>query len=742
MENITFKIGGMSCASCAKTVERVVLHITGVESCIVNFPLEQANINYDSRITDSNTIQTAIIKAGYQAYLLQNRLLVEEETEKRRYLKESRKLLQKVILANSIALILVIGSLPMMLNSSIPFIPKGLHHPILQLILTTPLVFFCGSDFFKNALKALKNRSATMDTLVVMGVGTAYFYSLFNTLFPHILAHHGTSGDIYYESAGVIIALILLGRWLEFRSKHSMTSAIRKLMGLQPKIAHLLDNNQEIDISLEMVQVNDYLRVRPGEKIPTDGIIIEGVSTIDESMVTGESVTVKKQVGDEVIGCTINQDGTFLMQTLRVGEETVLAQIIQLVQKAQLGKANIQRLADKIVSIFVPIVIIIAVLTFIFWFIFTQDLTRSLMPMVGVLIIACPCALGLATPTAIMVGTGRGAELGILIQSPESLELAHQVNTIVLDKTGTITEGKPTVTDFLLLNYSDNSYLLKILTMMASIEQYSEHSLAVAIVKYAQSQGVTLQESQGFQSIAGCGVQGKIENNLIHIGTISWLKELGINIEIAEQKAKKLLGKTVIFVAINGTIEAMLGVTDALKPSAHQVIKKLQKMGLELIMLTGDNWATANKIAQELSLHQVIAEVRPHEKVEIIQKLQKAGKIVAMVGDGINDAPALAQAHVGIALGTGTDIAMSASDITIISGDLQGIINALELSRKTLKNIRQNLFFAFIYNLLGIPFASGLFYPLFGWLLNPMIAGLAMALSSVSVVINALSLRR
>lgn len=553
----------------------------------------------------------------------------------------------------------------------------------------------------------------------------------------------GFNPDVYFEAAAVIIALILLGGLLQNRAKGQTSEAIRKLMGLQARTARVIRNGQEVDIPIAEVVVGDVILVRPGEKIPVDGEIIDGSSTIDEAMVTGESVPVKKQPGDEVIGATINKTGSFKFRATRVGKDTFLAQIVKLVQQAQGSKAPIQKLADQVTGWFVPAVIAIAILTFILWYNIMGNVTMALITTVGVLIIACPCALGLATPTSIMVGTGKGAENGILIKGAESLELAYKLKTVVLDKTGTITQGKPTVTDFVTVNGTANGNELNLLRLAASVERNSEHPLAEAVVNYAQSQGVELRDAQKFEAIAGSGVQGYVSNQWIQIGTHRWMRELGIDTSALQEHWDRLeyLGKTVIWIAVNSKVQGIMGIADAVKPSSVNAIHTLQKMGLEVVMLTGDNRRTAEVIAREVGIKRVFAEVRPDQKAETVEKIQSEGKIVAMVGDGINDAPALAQAEVGMAIGTGTDVAIAASDITLISGDLQGIVTAIQLSRATIRNIRQNLFFAFIYNVAGIPIAAGILFPFFGWLLSPIIAGAAMAFSSVSVVTNALRLR-
>ncbi|MBD2354741.1 copper-translocating P-type ATPase [Tolypothrix sp. FACHB-123] len=745
MENATLKLRGMSCASCAKSVEDAIRSVPGVNECSVNFGAEQATVDYDPKTTDLQAIQDAVDAAGYAAYPLQaqNLLAGDDDEEKRYRLQESRELQRKVTIGGVISIVLVIGSLPMMTGLNLPFIPMWLHNPWLQLILTTPVQFWCGYSFYINTWKALKRHAATMDTLIALGTSAAYFYSLFATLVPGFFIAQGLMPDVYYETAAIVITLILLGRLFENRAKGQTSEAIRKLIGLQAKTARLIRNGKEIDVPIEQVAIGDVVLVRPGEKIPVDGEVVAGTSTVDEAMVTGESVPVKKQAGDEVIGATINKTGSFQFRATRVGKDTVLAQIVQLVQQAQGSKAPIQRLADQVTGWFVPAVIAIAIFTFIIWYNIMGNVTLALITTVGVLIIACPCALGLATPTSVMVGTGKGAENGILIKGAESLELAHQIQTIVLDKTGTITQGKPTVTDFLTVNGTANGNEIKLIQLAASLERNSEHPLAEAVVRYAQSQEVPLTEVRDFEAISGSGVQGNISHRLVQIGTQRWMEELAINTQALQQDKERLeyLGKTAVWLAVDGEIQGLMGIADAIKPTSTQAIKALQKLGLEVVMLTGDNRRTAESIAREVGIKRVLAEVRPDQKAATVQAIQAEGKIVAMVGDGINDAPALAQADVGIAIGTGTDIAIAASDITLISGDLQGIVTAIQLSRATIRNIRQNLFFAFIYNVAGIPIAAGILFPFFGWLLNPIIAGAAMAFSSVSVVTNALRLR-
>ncbi|MFN6483032.1 MULTISPECIES: heavy metal translocating P-type ATPase [unclassified Nostoc] len=793
MDTLTLKLRGMSCAACASNIEKAIRSVSGVIDCNVNFGAEQATIKYDRSLANLEKIQGAITAAGYSSYSLQSELLSEEddaEIASRQALQ--RQLSLKVGVGGVISIFLLLGSLPMMTGLNLPLIPSFLQNPWVQLVLTTPVVFWCGGSFYRNAWKSLKRHTATMDTLIALGTSAAYLYSLFVTVFPKFFIAQGLIPHLYYEVAAIVITLILLGRLLENRARGQTSEAIRKLIGLQARDARVIRDGREIDVPIAEVRINDVILVRPGEKIPVDGEVITGASTVNEAMVTGESLPVKKQPGDEVIGATINGAGAFQFRVTRVGNDTFLAQIVKLVQQAQGSKAPIQRLADQVTGWFVPAVIAVAIATFVIWFNFTGNLTLATMTTVGVLIIACPCALGLATPTSVMVGTGKGAENGILIKGADSLELAHKIKTIVLDKTGTLTQGKPTVTDFVTVNGTANANELQLLQLAATVERNSEHPLAEAVVKYAQSQEVNLIDAKNFVANAGSGVQAVVANQLVQIGTQRWLTELGINTMSLQQykDAWEAAGKTVILIAVDGELQGIMGIADALKPSSAAVVKALQKLGLEVVMLTGDNRKTAEAIARQVGIGRIFAEVRPDQKAAIIQSLQgeqrgstslrdaarsllpRSGtatlsdrgareqrsrgvrgensdkfslktqhSIVAMVGDGINDAPALAQADVGIAIGTGTDVAIAASDITLISGDLLLIVTAIQLSRATINNIRQNLFFAFIYNVIGIPIAAGILFPIFGWLLNPIIAGGAMALSSLSVVSNALRLR-
>ena len=743
MDHLTLKLGGMSCASCASSIEQAIKSVAGVIECNVNFGMEQASIQYDSKKTSLETIQEAVDAAGYKAWQLQEMAAGEDDTEQASRKSESQILQRKLYVAGTISIILLAGSLPSMTGLHLPLIPPWLHNFWLQLLLTAPVQFWCGKSFYIGAWKSLKRRLATMDTLIALGTSAAYFYSVFVTIFPSLFIVKGLMPSVYYEVSSSVIALILLGKTLENRAKGETSEAIRKLMGLQAKTARIVRNGQELEVPLAQVEIGDVVQVRPGEQIPVDGEVIEGYSTIDEAMVTGESLPVKKQIGDEVIGATINKTGSFKFRATRIGKDTFLAQIVKMVQDAQGSKAPIQKLADEVTGWFVPAVIAVALATFIIWFKTTGNFTLATITMVEVLIIACPCALGLATPTAVMVGTGKGAENGILFKGADSLELAHKIQVIVLDKTGTLTVGKPTVTDFVTIKGTANSNELQLLQLAASVEGNSEHPLGEAVVRYAQSQEVSLTDVKHFEAIAGSGVRGVVEGKSIALGTLRWMQELGCDTEYLELRARawESASKTVVWMACEGEIEAIMGIADALKPSSAAAVKALQKLGLEVVMLTGDNRATAESIALSAGIDRVFAEVRPDQKTAQIQALQAQGKIVAMVGDGINDAPALAIADVGIAIGTGTDIAIAASDITLISGDLQGIVTAIQLSRATMRNIRQNLFFAFIYNIAGIPIAAGILYPIFGWLLSPIIAGGAMAFSSVSVLTNALRLR-
>ncbi len=733
----------MSCASCAAAIERALSQVPGVAAQTVSFASEQAIVQGDPRRVNPQALLQAVELAGYRAHLLQDDWPLAEPADAERIAQRAaeRELKQKVALGVGISTVLLIGSLPMMLGREIPGLPSWLQDPKLQLLLTLPVQFWVGQPFYRGAWAAWRRRTADMNTLVALGTSAAFFYSLFATVFPDFFHRQGLHPDVYYEVAAVVVTLVLAGKWMEQRAKAQTSEAIRKLMGLQPKTARVIREGVEQEIPIAAVQVGDWIRVRPGEQVPVDGVILEGSSSLDESMVTGESLPVSKSVGDEVIGATLNQTGSFVMEARRVGKDTLLAQIVRLVQEAQGSKAPIQQVADRVTSWFVPAVIGVAAVTFGLWWGLAGNPTLALMNTVGVLVMACPCALGLATPTSIQVATGRGAELGILVKRAESLELlAHQLATVVFDKTGTLTAGCPAVTDI----WTPTSSPLALLRLAAAAEQYSEHPLGRAVVQKAKAEGIALPPAQSFQVRVGEGVEAWVEGQQVRVGRLSWLQQMGIPCPPAsgeQAQAWESEGKTAIGVAQGGSLLGLLAIADPLKPTSAAAVQQLQQMGLEVVMLTGDNSTTAQAIARQVGIQRVIAQVRPEQKAALIRQLRRPQRRVAMVGDGINDAPALAEADVGIAIGTGTDVAMATSDITLVSGDLRGVVAAIQLSRATLANIRQNLFFAFIYNILGIPIAAGALYPFTGWLLNPMLAGAAMALSSVSVVANALRLR-
>lgn len=744
MDTISLKLRGMSCAACANSIETAIKAVPGVSACNVNFGIGQASVTYNPAQTDLATIQKAVAEAGYAAEPIDDAMTSSgaDDAERASQQAEARDLRRKIWLGGVVSAILIFGSLPMMTGLSLPWIPMWLHDSWLQAILAAPVQFWCGKSFYINSQKALKRHTATMDTLIALGTSAAYFYSVVVTLFPRLLTAQGLAPDVYYETAAVVITLILLGRLFENRARGETSAAIRKLIGLQAKTARIVRQGQELEVAIDRVRVGDLVIVRPGESIPVDGEVVDGSSAVDEAMVTGESVAVQKQPGDEVIGATINKTGSFKFRVTRIGNDTFLAQIVRLVQQAQGSKAPIQKLADRVTGWFVPVVIAIAILTFIVWYNLMGNVTLALTTTVGVLIVACPCALGLATPASILVGTGKGAENGVLIKGADSLELAHKLQIIAIDKTGTLTQGQPNVTDLVTIEGTAISRT-ELLKLVASVEQNSEHPLASAVMQSARAEQVEIADVREFEAIAGSGVAGRVGDRTVRIGTERWLTELGITTDAlaAQSDSLERSAKTVIWIAVDARVQGIMAIADPLKASAADAVRALQRLGLEVVMLTGDNRSTAESIAQQVGITQVLAEIRPDQKAATIAQLQAGGKLVAMVGDGINDAPALAQADVGIALGTGTDVAIAASDITLISGDLQGIVTAIQLSRATMRNIRQNLFFAFVYNIAGIPIAAGILFPLFGWLLSPIVAGAAMAFSSVSVVTNSLRLR-
>ena len=668
--------------------------------------------------------------------------------------RERTLLRRKVSVAALLTALVMLSSLPHMLGGGHhSFLPPWFTSPWTQLLLTTPVLFWCGRDVFTGAISAFRQHSADMNTLVAAGTGIAWLTSLFTTLFPQVLIAEGLPADVYYESAAVILTLVLLGRLLEARARGQTSEAIRRLLQLQPPTARVVREGQAVEVPVSLVVVGDLVQVRPGEKIPTDGVVSEGSSWVEESMLTGEPSPIAKASGDTVIGASMNRSGSFSFRVSRVGADTVLAQIVELVRQAQSSRTQVQRLADQVVGWFVPVVIALAISAFVVWFLVSGNAVLAMLFLVSVLVIACPCALGLATPTSIMVASGKGAENGLIFRSAEALETAGKLRTIVLDKTGTLTRGQPEVTDFERLP-GGALPADTLLALTAALESRSEHPLAEAITTYARSRLASaysqlldreLPAVEGFEAVAGRGVQGSIGGQQVRVGTPRWFEELGINTATLKPLVERLevAARSVAVVVVDGRMEACFGVADPLKPTSAAAVAALGRLGLQVVMLSGDARRTAEVVAAQVGIERVIAEVRPADKASVIRKLQEQGEgPVAMVGDGINDAPALAQADVGIAMGTGTDVAIAASDITLISGNLAGVPAAIELSRAAMANIRQNLVFAFAYNVAGIPIAAGLLFPLTGWLLSPMIAGAAMAFSSVSVVSNALRLRR
>lgn len=736
-ETIELSIKGMSCAACVRRVETALKNVPGVLGAAVNLSSERASVTLLPGVLSIEKLERAIEQAGYEARAIADEQADDWEQTARE--EKYRQLSRSLIFSAVFTILILIGSFAEMFGVKKFIAEQALW--LILFILTTPVLLYSGRQFYVGAWKALRNRAADMNTLIAIGTGAAYLYSVVATFFPNFLPEN--MRHVYYDTTAVIITLILFGRLLEAKAKGRTSAAIKKLMGLQPKTARVVREGNEIDIAIEKVQLGDLVVVRPGERIPVDGEIISGSSTVDESMLTGEAMPVKKAPGNKVIGATINRTGSFQFRATKIGKDTMLSQIIRLVQQAQGSKAPIQRMADFVASIFVPVVIGIAILAFIVWLIFGPDppLIYALITLVTVLIIACPCALGLATPTSIMVGTGKGAEHGILIKNAEALETAHKIDTVVLDKTGTITLGKPTVTDIIALNRLDND---EILSLAAAVEQNSEHPLAEAIVNSAKEKGLNILKVENFKALPGLGVTASLNGTSVLLGSLKLMQDRGFDSDAVKEHTNKLAneGKTPILIAFNQKLVGLIAVADPIKADSARAITNLQNMGIEVVMLSGDNQQTAEGIARQLGIERVLAEVLPDEKVTHVKMLQQEGKLVAMVGDGINDAPALAKADVGIAIGTGTDIAMEAGDITLIKGSLTGVVTAIQLSKATMRNIKQNLFGSFIYNILGIPIAAGVLYPFLGILLNPMFAAAAMAASSVTVVSNALRLRR
>lgn len=736
-------IEGMSCASCAMTIENAVSKIPGVDKASVNLATEIMTVEANDSVTPED-IAKVVDGVGYGAR--PRGKSVEEELEEKNEKKEAhlREMKRNLIISAIFTVPLLFIAMADMVGIPMPAFLSPMQSPVsyalIQLALVLPIVWI-GRRFFVDGFKALSKGHPNMDSLVALGTSAAFLYSLYGTY--HVLEGHAHFAmNLYYESAGVILTLITLGKYFEDVSKGKTSMAIQTLVGLAPKMATVLRDGQEVEVPVEEVQVGDLIRVKPGEKVPVDGVVTEGNSTVDESMLTGESIPVSKAVGDEVIGASLNKTGSFILKATKIGKDTALSQIIQLVEQAQGSKAPIAKLADKVSGVFVPIVIVLALVSGLAWYFLGQESwVFALTITISVLVIACPCALGLATPTAIMVGTGKGAENGILLKSGEALEEANHVNMVVFDKTGTITNGTPVVTDVVTADSTDADALIR---LAASLEVASEHPLGEAIVAKAKEQGAALEEVTNFEAIPGFGIKGHVGETLVFLGNEKWMRENGLaNVEMND-KANHFAeqGKTPLYIGYNDAVQGLIVVADTVKESSARAIQTLHEMGIQVAMMTGDHERTAQAIAAEVGIDRVFSEVLPQDKANYVSKLQEEGYIVAMVGDGINDAPALAQAQVGIAIGTGTDVAIESADAVLMKSDLMDVPAMLKLSRATIRNIKENLFWAFAYNIIGIPFAMGVLHLFGGPLLNPMIAGAAMSFSSVSVVLNALRLKR
>ena len=736
-------IEGMSCASCAMTIENAVSKIPGVDKASVNLATEIMTVEANDSVTPED-IAKVVDGVGYSAR--PRGKSVEEELEEKNEKKEAhlREMKRNLTISAIFAVPLLFIAMADMVGIPMPAFLSPMQSPVsyalIQLALVLPIIWL-GRRFFVDGFKALSKGHPNMDSLVALGTSAAFLYSLYGTY--HVLeGHTHFAMNLYYESAGVILTLITLGKYFEDVSKGKTSMAIQTLVGLAPKMATVLRDGQEVEVPVEEVQVGDLIRVKPGEKVPVDGIVTEGNSTVDESMLTGESIPVSKAVGDEVIGASLNKTGSFILKATKIGKDTALSQIIQLVEQAQGSKAPIAKLADKVSGVFVPIVIVLALVSGLAWYFLGQESwVFALTITISVLVIACPCALGLATPTAIMVGTGKGAENGILLKSGEALEEANHVNMVVFDKTGTITNGTPVVTDVVTADSTDADALIR---LAASLEVASEHPLGEAIVAKAKEQGAGLEEVTNFEAIPGFGIKGHVGETLVFLGNEKWMRENGLaNVEMND-KANHFAeqGKTPLYIGYNDAVQGLIVVADTVKESSARAIQTLHEMGIQVAMMTGDHERTAQAIAAEVGIDRVFSEVLPQDKANYVSKLQEEGYIVAMVGDGINDAPALAQAQVGIAIGTGTDVAIESADAVLMKSDLMDVPAMLKLSRATIRNIKENLFWAFAYNVIGIPFAMGVLHLFGGPLLNPMIAGAAMSFSSVSVVLNALRLKR
>jgi Cu+-exporting ATPase len=736
---ITISVGGMTCAACVRRVENALKEVAGIIDANVNLATERATVIHGEKWDGITALKKVITEQGYD-FLgeLQDTLTDPIEAARDRELKDLKL---KVTCGAVLSIIIFFGSMQHWFGF-LQIIPRELML-YSMFILTAPAVFWVGSRFFIGAIKAALQKTSDMNTLVAVGALAAYIYSAAATFFPHFFMTAGVMPHVYYDGAAMIVTLILLGRLLEAKAKGKTSTAIKKLMGLKPKTAHLIRKDEELEVAVDEVQIDDILLVKPGERIPVDGVILSGMSTIDESMLTGESMPVTKETGQKVFAATMNKTGSFKFLATGVGAKTALAQIIRLVEEAQGSKAPIQRLADKVASVFVPTVFVLAFITFAIWYFIPaqNNFSRALINFVSVLVIACPCALGLATPTAIMVGTGLGAQNGILIKGGEALEKIHKLSVVVFDKTGTLTLGEPVVTDIITATEFDEQ---EVLAYAAALEKTSEHPLAQAILARAQTQTVSIAKADNFSALSGMGAKAEIDGKFCLIGNRLLMQSEDVSIYDLDEQASMLAnnGKTVVYVALEKKVIGLIALADVPKNSAKPAIEGLKRRGLKVMMVTGDNAGTAKAIAAQIGIDQVLADVLPGNKADEIRKLQKAGEVVAMVGDGINDAPALAAADVGIAIGAGTDVAIEASDITLIRDDLMGVPEAISLSEATMRVIKQNLFWAFFYNVIGIPIAAGALYPFSGILLNPEFAAAAMALSSVSVVSNSLRLRR
>ncbi|WP_025724402.1 heavy metal translocating P-type ATPase [Acholeplasma granularum] len=740
MKQETFNVKGMTCAACVASVERATKKLNGVEDVSVNLTTEKLTLKFDPTLLEIKDIEKAVKDAGYT--LDQN--LMNFDAHQLIKEKQTHSLWKRFLISSIFSLPLLYISMGPMIGLYLPDFMHPDKNPltftILQLLLTTP-VMITGYSYFKNGFKTLFKLNPNMDSLIGIGTSAAYIYGVY-ALVMIILGNNHFVHQLYFESAAVILTLITLGKYLESVSKGKTSQAIKKLIGLSPKEARILKDGIEVLIPIDDVVVGDIIIVKPGDKIPVDGLIIEGYSSIDESMITGESIPVEKSVNDLVIGATINKNGSFKYEATKVGKDTVLAQIIKLIEDAQGSKAPIAKLADIISGYFVPVVIALAIISSLLWYIFGgKDLNFSLTIFITVLVIACPCALGLATPTAIMLGTGKGAENGILIKGGEALETLHKVDTIILDKTGTITQGKPVVTDIITLNNLKEDELLII---AASSEKGSEHPLAEAIINEAHTRNLNLVKIDKFEALPGHGIHVVKNKDNYYLGNQKLMDRKSIDNKALLKESEKLAleGKTPMFIAKNNELIGLIAVADVVKKTSKKAVERLTKLGIEVVMITGDNEKTAHATAKEIGIQSVRADVLPEDKANEVKNYQNQGKIVAMVGDGINDAPALVQSHVGIAIGSGTDVAIESADIVLVKNDLLDVLNAVELSHKTIKNIKENLFWAFAYNILGIPIAMGILYLFNGPLLNPMFAALAMSLSSVSVVLNALRIKR